>query len=200
MIAHECFAGSSFRKWLSTFGYQMKPRPPKLHRQILTQLRMRLIAGSSGSSRLAQMRTCPKRRSQHALRLRAWALPWLWCSHSPGAGGEVEEVPVAVSQGWHPGASRGGGSHCGEVWCISAADAMCYGDRLHVNSCGHLGHPPSGGGMAPSVLSATRYSAGQKQKVACPRGDPRDMRAASPLNDTACAPNTINYNTLRANR
>ena len=44
----------------------------------------------------------------------------------------------------------------------SAAVAMCCRDRLHVNSCGYLGHPPSGSGVAPWVLSATRRSAGQK--------------------------------------
>ena len=50
--------------------------------------------------------------------------------------------------------------------------------------------------MAPSVLSATRYSAGQKQKVARPSGDPRDMRAASPFEDPARVPNAVNYNAL----
>ena len=46
----------------------------------------------------------------------------------------------------------------------SAAVAMCYGGRPHMDSRGYLGHPLSGGGIAPSVLSANKYSAGPIKK------------------------------------
>ena len=47
----------------------------------------------------------------------------------PEAGGQVGEVPVAVSWVWHPGATRGGGS-CGKVGVLAQGRLMLRGPSM----------------------------------------------------------------------
>ena len=72
----------------------------------------------------------------------------------PEAGGQVGEVPVAVSWVWHPGAPRGGVA-CGEVG-VPAQGRHVLSWAEHVNShMWQVRHRPSG------CVSGTPRGAGE---------------------------------------
>ena len=78
----------------------------------------------------------------------------------PEAGGQVGVVLATETGGWRPWAP-----HCGGQCALLAMVAcrpFCCEVRLHVHSCRHLGHPPSGGGSFPE-RPRSGVCAGQKK-------------------------------------
>ena len=84
------------------------------------------------------------------------------------AGGQVGEVPVAVSRVWHPGAPRGGG--CVRLRSESASALAQFAGAAWADACEFMRSgwaPPFGVCIRRSALEGSPASFGKKKQKNC---------------------------------